>query len=44
LLPKTCSSSKSIFNKEIMEAKMARVKIDKDDSYFIAEYRRTFFD
>ncbi|EEP60300.1 hypothetical protein SULYE_1203 [Sulfurihydrogenibium yellowstonense SS-5] len=27
-----------------MEAKMTRVKIDKTDSYFIAEYGRMFFD
>jgi hypothetical protein len=26
-----------------MEAKMTRVKTDKADSFFIAEYGRTFF-
>jgi transposase len=30
--------------KKFMEAKMSRVKTDKADSYFIAEYGRTFFD
>jgi transposase len=30
--------------KKFMEAKMTRVKTDKADSYFIAEYGRTFFD
>ena len=30
--------------KKFMEAKMTRVKTDKTDSYFIAEYGRMFFD
>ena len=30
--------------KKFMEAKMTRVKTDKADSFFIAEYGRTFFD
>jgi transposase len=30
--------------RKFMEAKMTRVKTDKADSYFIAEYGRTFFD
>jgi Transposase and inactivated derivatives len=30
--------------RKFMEAKMTRVKTDKTDSYFIAEYGRTFFD
>jgi transposase len=30
--------------KKFMEAKMTRIKTDKADSYFIAEYGRTFFD
>jgi transposase len=30
--------------KKFMEAKMTRVKTDKADSYFIAEYGRMFFD
>jgi hypothetical protein len=40
---KPAAAVNSFSVKKFMEAKMTRVKTDKVDSYFIAEYRRTFF-